>query len=551
MSKLIACRVAIALLFALSLWGNQTAQANWLVETSTHFIEVPASAGAQTPTIRLAATLYEPRFLPAAPAVIYIHGWGGRRLTDSDNLASTIAAAGYVVLSYTARGFGEGESGGRVTLAGADELSDLDHIIDWLLNDPARVINPRVTKIGVVGASYGGGHSFQIANHPRVSAVCPLVGWTDLEQALYPNGAINYQVGLGHFYSGLEGRRGAYNYDRLQFEMFDAAAEGRPLSEWAREALAERSIAERDAKGQTILKPGRQPQAPIFIIQSWDDYLFPATQVMDVYSQITAPKQLYLGRSGHPPGGHSYEGEELYIATQLIRWFDHFLRDIGGKDSKTISSAPSPFGFQLYNTAAFSPNAVTMTPLYLKANGILSPNKKGKKRSETLGGTFRPELIRPSYQGSDVPKESEMMSAKVEASGLLPQRLIYTLPAWRSETEIFGASEITLFISSATSSTVDIIVRLFDVAPDGAEAEISVGVMRVSGLMTDEIRRVSFRDFGDHWVFRPGHALRVKISNLDFPAFRPPGVNDNLLSHLTLQYGKISPSVIHIPMRKK
>jgi hypothetical protein len=170
----------------------------------------------------------------------------------------------------------------------------------------------------VVGGSYGGGHSFQISSDPRVSAVIPLIGWTDLVSALLPNGAINYQLGMAEFFSGLDQQVGQppfFNYSRLQFDLFDAAAEGRAPDPSVIQALRLRSIAEQNEDGQEILTPARQPSAPIFIIQSWDDYLFPATQVLDVYSQITAPKQIYLGRTGHPPGGHSFEGEELYIGT--------------------------------------------------------------------------------------------------------------------------------------------------------------------------------------------------------------------------------------------
>ena len=169
-------------------------------------------------------------------------------MTGDDNLAAYIAAAGYTVLSYTARGFGEGESGGRVTIAGPDEINDLKQVIDWLMDDPDDVISPRVTRIGVVGGSYGGGHSLQIASDPRVAAVVPLIGWTDLEQALYPNGVINYRLGIGQFYSGLERQTGSapfYNYDRLLFEMFDTGAEGRALSQEVKQALAARSVAER------------------------------------------------------------------------------------------------------------------------------------------------------------------------------------------------------------------------------------------------------------------------------------------------------------------
>src|ERR1044072_3059711 len=225
MLKRSALLIIIGFLFIALLHSNTHASTDILVSTSTHFIQVPASVTAPpNDRITLAATLYQPRFFPSAPAVIYIHGWGGHRLMGEDNLAYFIASAGYTLLSYTARGFGNGESGGRVSLAGPNEINDLKEIIDWLLNDPDQVIIPRVTKIGVVGGSYGGSHSFQIASDPRVSAAIPLVGWTDLESALYPNGAISYKLGLAEFYGGLDTNVGSspfYNYDQLQFQMFD------------------------------------------------------------------------------------------------------------------------------------------------------------------------------------------------------------------------------------------------------------------------------------------------------------------------------------------
>ncbi|HEY7547222.1 MAG TPA: alpha/beta fold hydrolase, partial [Blastocatellia bacterium] len=311
MKRIRAACLIVILFFVLVAASPRAAQLDLLVDASTHFIRVPLdSSDPSQGMIFLAATLYQPRLFSSAPAAVYIHGWGGRRLTGTDNLAYQLAATGYVVLSYTARGFGGGESGGQASLAGPSEINDLKEIIDWLIDDPDGVIRPRVSKIGVVGASYGGGHGFQIASDPRVGAVCALVGWTDLEQALYPNGVINYKLGLAEFYGGLDRDTGSppfYNYSQLQFDMFDAAAEGHIPGEQVRRKLSSRSIARRDENARESLIETRKPKAPIFIIQSWDDYLFPASQVMDVYEQITSPKQIYLGRSGHPPGGHTYE----------------------------------------------------------------------------------------------------------------------------------------------------------------------------------------------------------------------------------------------------
>jgi putative CocE/NonD family hydrolase len=545
--------LAIALLIIILPGLSSEVRADTFVSTSTHFIQVPANPAAPAgDKISLAATLYEPAFFPVAPAVIYIHGWGGHRLMGDDNLAHDIAAAGYTVLSYTARGFGDGESGGRVSLAGPNEINDLKQVIDWLLNDPYGVIGPRVTKIGVIGASYGGNHSFQIASDPRVSAVIPLVGWTDLESSLYPNGVISYKIGLGLFYGGLNTAVGTspfYNYDKLQFQMFDTAAEGREPDGELKAALAERSIAARDADGREILKPSRQPIAPTFIIQSWDDYLFPSTQVLDVYSQITAPKQIYMGRRGHPPGGNQSDPEAVYIGAAVLRWFNHYLWGIGGTDSKKIASAAEPQIFLPQSYAQFPPADAEMLPYFFKADGTLTRKKKGEVQEQSAGGIFHPQLIRSSRLGIDLPSRNDMFSATVDATGSVPRTLSYTTTPFTSNTEILGPGEFALFVSSQTSTTVDLITRLFDVAPDGSETEITIGVMRVSGLAQGETRRVVFRNFGDDWILRTGHALRVKVTNIDFPDFRPPGGNDNQPSIFTLRTGKKFPSSLWLTLR--
>src|SRR6478672_8816773 len=121
-----------------------------------------------------------------------------------------------------------------------------------------------------------------------------------------------------------------------------------------------------------------------------------------------------------------------------------------------------------------------------------------------------------------------MFSGHTDALSSIPRQLVYTFAPWETDTEMLGSSEFSLFVSSATSTDVDVIARTFDVSPDGSETEVTVGVARVSGLRAGEVRRVTFRDFGDDWVFRAGHALRVKVSNIDFPDFRSPGANDNV-----------------------
>jgi predicted acyl esterase len=204
-----------------------------------------------------------------------------------------------------------------------------------------------------------------------------------------------------------------------------------------------------------------------------------------------------------------------------------------------------------FTAKQFPSDEIVASPLFLKAGGILSRKKKGPVEQETAGGVFNPERIRSSHLGAEIPSRSDMFSGHADPLVGAPQRLEYTFAPWRTDTEMIGTSEFALFVSSATSADVDLIVRTFDVAPDGSETEVTVGVARVTGLASGEVRRVSFRDFGDDWVFRAGHSLRLKVSNIDFPDFRPPGVNDNIPSEITIHTGKKFPSAMWLPVRER
>jgi predicted acyl esterase len=189
--------------------------------------------------------------------------------------------------------------------------------------------------------------------------------------------------------------------------------------------------------------------------------------------------------------------------------------------------------------------------LYLKSGGALSRQKKGPNRQETAGAVFRPERIRSSHLGVDIPTHSDMLSGRVERIATAPLQLDYTFSPWETDAEMLGSSEFTLYVSSATSADVDLIVRTYDVAPRGEETEVTVGAIRVTGLGPGEVRRVTFRDYGDHWVFRAGHSLRLRVSNVDFPDFRPPGANDNIPSEITIHTGRSFRSRIRIPLIAK
>lgn len=131
-----------------------------------------------------------------APTVLMGPGWSlaGDTNTESTDLPTemnvvsivSLRKAGYNVLTWDPRGFGA--SDGTVMVDSIDyEAKDVSVLLDWLAGLDGvlldRVGDPRV---GMVGASYGGGIQFvTAASDCRVDAITPTIAWNSLKTSLY------------------------------------------------------------------------------------------------------------------------------------------------------------------------------------------------------------------------------------------------------------------------------------------------------------------------------------------------------------------------------
>ncbi|MGB5935271.1 MAG: alpha/beta fold hydrolase [Ornithinimicrobium sp.] len=125
-----------------------------------------------------------------SPAVILGHGFGGSK-DDLVDQAERLAEEGYVVVAYSARGFGE--SGGRVHVNDPDfEIADAQVLIDVLADEPGvQQDGEGDPRVGLVGGSYGGAMALMTAGaDQRVDAVIAQITWNDLADAFYPQAAV-------------------------------------------------------------------------------------------------------------------------------------------------------------------------------------------------------------------------------------------------------------------------------------------------------------------------------------------------------------------------
>jgi dienelactone hydrolase len=133
---------------------------------------------------RLSGDLWYPKRLQSGDklsAVILCHGWGGVRSHFNRAYAPEFATAGYVVLTFDYRGWGDSDSrlvirkkmpepdeSGIITVRAQairelvdpfDQTEDIIHCINFLSGEPS--VDP--DRIGLWGTSFGGGHVVYVA----------------------------------------------------------------------------------------------------------------------------------------------------------------------------------------------------------------------------------------------------------------------------------------------------------------------------------------------------------------------------------------------------
>ncbi len=143
----------------------------------------PASADDAAP-VQLDAAIRLPERLPA-PAVVLAHGFGGSKDSVNDE-ADALAERGFVVLTYSARGFGE--SSGLISMNSPEfEVADASAIVD-VLADRTEVVQDGADdpRVGFAGGSYGGALALLAAGYDdRIDAVAADITWNDLRSSLF------------------------------------------------------------------------------------------------------------------------------------------------------------------------------------------------------------------------------------------------------------------------------------------------------------------------------------------------------------------------------
>ena len=258
---------------------------------------------------KIAANLFTPKGEGVFPAIIFPNSWA----MDEHQYyaqAELFAKKGYIVFSYSSRGWGE--SGGKVTVAGPQDMEDLTACIDWVIaNTPVDSKN-----IGISGISYGAGISLLgLAHDARLKTAVAMSGWGDLITSLYGNETPHVvwaTVLLGSGY--LTG-----NMDPMIYEKYQNLVQRKNIPEtleWARKRSPIYAVDKINKRG-----------APVYISNNLQDEMFQPNSVINLYKKLSVPKRLDLNLGIHASaelGG--LIGIDNYIWKNTHEWFDYWLK---------------------------------------------------------------------------------------------------------------------------------------------------------------------------------------------------------------------------------
>lgn len=494
------------------------------------------------------------------PVIMDLHGWG---LAKAGSQVSR-ARAGYVVVSYTARGFGQscGSAASRVpdaTLSDPEvcakrgwirladaryEAHDTQHLAG-LLADEGLVIPDRV---GVTGVSYGGGQSMILgALHNRVmmpdgtlvpwkspgglamtiAAAAPLIPWSDLAQALTPNGRpldyvadgsygrragvqkkswedVLYLTGAGNYYTpaGLDPDADlpAWHARIGQGEPYD----GDPLLEHALEQLTRFHSA--------YYIDDSVPPAPLFIYNSWVDDLFPGDEALRFWRKTVA-RHPAAQISLHLSGGFGHPRAALGDAAGLIR-VGQRVDEFFALHLQGAAVAPPP-AFETYTQAC---GDVAMR------GPFVGPDWDAIRPGEVRFSDDERRTFAASGASEDVAKQLDPLGGS--ACRVLPATDDPGAATWRLPAAtgagytLMGAPTIIGRNLLVHGSFAQVVGRLWDVAPDGMQTLVTHGIYRP---VTANDGYQVFQLHPNGWHFAAGHAPKLELVGQSPPYGRAAG----------------------------
>lgn len=510
-------------------------------------------------------SLAHPDGTTPSPVIFMGHGWGGSRNTNwTGGMAKTLLDNGFAVLSWDARGFGT--SGGEANVDSQDhEVKDVQALIDEVAGKAGILLDgPADPRMGMVGASYGGGIQLMTAAaDSRVDAIVPEIAWNHLPQALKPNGVIKlgwdtalYGLGVGTGTAlGLPARETGSVAPQIHVAFAEAAATNDWSTgtwNWFDKRSPKHYIGGNTTGGRNL--PGIN--VPTLILQGLSDTLFNLNEGVANYKAIAArgvPAKLVAYCGGHTitPLGSACDktGASAKTSSATLAWLNKYVKGDGSVNTGAAVEYQLQDG-TFHSAAALQPHNVTMEERTVVTNTIAPTTGQGF--AGTAGGCRPPTVAeRGTGTGGNTPANEYVLENPVclaswmevalygdyinlptckmpgeSVGGHLPicDRENYHLPAG---SKIVGVPHVEI-AATGVGLEAYAFFKLVDYDTVTKKKTVigdQVTPYKFTGLGTLTPQYVSFDLAGVAWEVKAGHQIYLEASptSNDFASSRQPG----------------------------
>jgi ABC-2 type transport system ATP-binding protein len=524
----------------------------------------------------LDATFFTPRGGGRVPAILLAHGFGETKAAVVPE-AEQLARAGFAVLTWTARGFGN--STGQVALDSPDyEVKDVQQLVSWLARQPqVRLDGPGDPRVGIAGASYGGGIALLAAAYDhRIDAIVPQSAWNNLATALFPNAAGGGPAGgvLKKQWAGLLFTQGAVGFGTSQAGQGSGAAQGgtgglsgpgasgpgtgtgtgtgsggtggaaqasaAALAKAAQAARCGRFLPQICAMYQQVAADGRAtPQAislllrsspasvasridvPALLIQGENDSLFGLDQAAaneDAIRRNGAPVDMVWFNGGHDGG----DQETSRVNALTLQWFQRWLqpahllyRPGAGRSGTGASLRTGQPGFAVTRDRGYDPSS--NENVLGVATAATYPGLRGTvRRTVRLSGPAQ-TIVNPAG-GAPASMSVFPGLGTLGSSGLafdMPgQSAAFISAPLAAPVQLTGAATVAVRVGGAADITLFAKVYDVDQAGNATLPYQLAAPLRVTGAQAGRV--VTIRLPVIDYRFAAGHQLRLVLTTTDF-----------------------------------
>ncbi|MGW6940897.1 CocE/NonD family hydrolase [Streptomyces xanthophaeus] len=483
------------------------------------FHDIPGSGG-----ITLKGNVFTPADASPGrkyPLIVLPTSWGMPQI-EYIAQAKKLADSGYVVVSYTSRGFWL--SGGQIEVAGPPDVADVSAVIDWALaHTPADA-----DRIGLGGVSYGAGISLLASAHdPRVKAVVALSGWADIIESIYSGRTQHLQAaGMLGAAGYLTGRPGPELQSILGDFLGSRLEKEQTMIEWGKKRSASEQVDRINANG-----------AAIMLGNAWGDTIFPPNQYAKFFEELSGPKRLEFR-----PGDHATAEATGLLGlpndtwTNAHRWFDRYLKgERNGIDSEA--------------------------PVQLKSRSNDGYEGYADWKSVGSGGTEKLALSDSEHVFANVDSGAnggilflssildQFAKAPPTASvPLLPRAFAAVWQSGRYEEDrrVRGTVRVHTTVTP-TKADGTFVAYLYDVGPLGIGKLVSNAPYTFHGRTPGQAFGVDLELFSTAYDVPAGHRLALVIDTVDplYIEHNPTG------AQLTFSSPRTDPSYVSVPLREQ